>query len=162
MANKPATAMAPKTFREMTGFDPFRQFQERLTRLLGEGSDPFLRGFEGENWSLSTWAPACDIYENDNEIMVKAELPEVKKEDVTVSVENNVLMIHGERKFEENVKKENYHRVERRYGEFTRSFTLPGFADASKINAEFKDGILRVSIPKREEAKPKQIEVKVK
>jgi HSP20 family protein len=146
----------------MVGFDPFRQFHERFNRLFGEGSDPFFRTLGEENWSLSTWAPACDIFENDNEIVVKAELPEVKKEDVTVSIENNVLTIHGQRKFEEDVKKENYHRVERRYGEFTRSFTLPGFVDAGKVNAEFKDGVLRVTMAKREEAKPKQIEVKIK
>ncbi len=115
-----------------------------------------------ENWSLSTWAPACDIYENENEIVVKAELPEVKKEDVQVAIENNVLSIRGERKFSEETKQENYHRVERSYGEFMRSFTLPSFVDASKVNAEFKDGLLRVTMPKREEAKPKQIEVKVK
>ncbi len=154
MATKPATAMAPKGFREMMGFDPFR--------LFGEGFSPFFRNMGEENWSLSTWAPACDVFENDNEIVVKAELPEVKKEDVTVAIDNNVLTIRGERKFEQDVKKENYHRVERRYGEFTRSFTLPGFVDAAKVNAEFKDGILRVTMPKREEAKPKQIEVKVK
>ncbi|MFN0086921.1 MAG: Hsp20/alpha crystallin family protein [Blastocatellia bacterium] len=162
MASKPTTAMAPKGFREMVGYDPFRQFQERISRFLGEGSSPFLQPFGEENWSLSTWAPACDIYENENEVVVKAELPEVKKEDVTVSIENNVLTIHGQRKFEEDMKKENYHRVERRYGEFTRSFALPGFIDASKIDAEFKEGVLRVAMPKREEAKAKQIEVKVK
>jgi HSP20 family protein len=115
-----------------------------------------------ENWSLTTWAPVCDIYETDNEIVVKAELPEVKKEDVHVSIENNLLTIRGERKLSEETKRENYHRLERRYGAFTRSFTLPSFADTSKINAEFKDGMLRVTLPKREEAKPKQIEVKVK
>jgi HSP20 family protein len=126
-----------------------------------EGLEPF-RGFGEENWSLSTWSPVCDIYETDNEIVVKAELPEVKKEDVHVSIENNLLTIRGERKFSEETKKENYHRVERSYGEFTRSFTLPNFVDSNKINAEFKDGMLRVTMAKREEAKAKQIEVKVK
>jgi HSP20 family protein len=125
------------------------------------GLAPFGRLGE-ENWSLTTWAPACDIYETDNEIVVKAELPEVKKEDVHVSLENNLLTIRGERKLSEETKRENYHRLERRYGAFTRSLTLPNFADTSKINAEFKDGMLRVTLPKREEAKPKQIEVKVK
>jgi HSP20 family protein len=132
-----------------------------MRRFFGEGYDPFGR-FGEESWSLTTWAPACDIYETDNEIVVKAELPEVKKEDVRVSIENNVITIHGERKFSEETKRENYHRLERSYGAFTRSFTLPSFVDASKINAEFKDGILRVTMPKREEAKPKQVEVKVK
>ena len=118
--------------------------------------------FGGENWSLATWMPACDIYENNNEIVVKVELPEVKREDVRVSIENNILTIHGERKLSEETKKENYHRVERNYGEFTRSFTLPGFVDTNKVNAEFKDGILRVTLAKREEAKPKYVEVNVK
>jgi HSP20 family protein len=158
MTNKSGTAMAPsRSLRELMGFDPFRKFQEGFL----EGFDPF-RAFGGENWSLATWAPACDIYENNNEIVVKAELPEVKREDVRVSIENNVLTIHGERKFSEETKKENYHRVERNYGEFTRSFSLPNFVDTSKVNAEFKDGILRVTLAKREEAKPKQVEVKVK
>jgi HSP20 family protein len=94
--------------------------------------------------------------------VVMAELPEVKKEDVYVSIENNMLTILGERKFSEEMKKENYHRFERSYGEFMRSFTLPSFVDANKVNAEFKDGVLRVTLAKREEAKPKQIEVKVK
>jgi HSP20 family protein len=115
-----------------------------------------------ETWSLSTWAPACDIYETENEIVVKAELPEVKKENVHVSIENNVLTIRGERKFEEETNRENYHRVERAYGEFVRSFSLPATIDANRIGAEFKEGVLRVTLPKREEAKPKQIEVQVK
>jgi HSP20 family protein len=118
--------------------------------------------FAEETLPLTTWVPSCDIYETDKEIVVKAELPGLKKEDVFVSLENNVLMIRGERKFEEDVKRENYHRVERTYGEFLRSFTLPTFIDANKILAEFKDGLLMVTLPKREEAKPKQIEVKIK
>jgi len=158
MTDKTGTAMAPmKALRELMGFDPFRRFPERFF----EGFDPFMR-FGGENWSLATWAPACDIYENNNEIVVKVELPEVKREDVLVSVENNILTIHGERKLSEETKKENYHRVEFNYGEFTRSFTLPGFVDTNKVNAEFKDGILRVTLGKREEAKPKNVEVKIK
>jgi HSP20 family protein len=158
MTNKTGTAMAPmKALRELMGFDPFRRFPERFF----EGFDPFLTS-GGENWSLATWAPACDIYENNNAIVVKVELPEVKREDVRVSIENNILTIHGERKLSEETKKENYHRVERNYGEFTRSFTLPGFVDTNKVNAEFMDGILRVTLAKREEAKPKNVEVKVK
>jgi HSP20 family protein len=162
MTNKTATAMAPQGFREMAGPDPLRQLQERFDRMFGGGFEPFWKAFGEENWSLSTWAPACDIYENDTEIVVKAELPEVKKEDVHVSFENGVLTIRGERKLSEETKRENYRRLERSYGEFTRSFTLPSFVDAGKINAEFKDGLLRVTMAKREDAKPKQIEVKVK
>jgi HSP20 family protein len=153
--------MAPLGSRESLTFDPFRNFEERMRRFFGESFYPFGR-LEEENWSLATWSPACDIYETDNEIVVKAELPEVKKEDVKVSIENNVVTIHGERKFSEETKRENYRRLERSYGEFTRSFTLPSFVDTGKINAEFKDGMLRVTMPKREEAKPKQVEVKVK
>ena len=162
MANKSGTALAPtRSIREMANFDPFRQIQERLNRVFGENMD-FFKPMAGENWSLATWTPACDIYENDHEIVVKAELPEVKKEDVHVAIENNVLTIRGERKFSEETKQENYHRVERSYGEFMRSFTLPNFVDNTKVNADFKDGILRVTMAKREEAKPRQIEVKVK
>jgi HSP20 family protein len=155
------TGLAPmKGFRNLTT-DPFRLFQQRLNRLFGEGFGMLAPEGE-ESWSLSAWAPACDIYETDHEIVIKAELPEVKKENVYVSFENNVLTIRGERKFEEEAKRENYHRIERSYGEFVRSFTLPTFVDTNKINAEFKEGVLRVMIPKREEAKPKQVEVKVK
>ena len=162
MITKTSTGLAPaKANRELIAADPFRTFQQRFNRLFGETFVPFTP-FSEENWSLTTWAPACDIYETDNEIVVKAELPEVKKEQVQVTFENNVLTIRGERKFEEETKKENYHRIERNYGEFVRGFTLPTFIDPNKINAEFKDGLLRVTLIKREEAKPKQVEVKVK
>jgi HSP20 family protein len=161
MANKTGAALAPVVNREFLAFDPFRNFEDRMKRLFGEGFDPFKKLAE-ENWSLATWSPTCDIYENDNEIVVKAELPEVKKEDVNVSIENNILTIRGERNLSEETKRENYHRLERSYGEFSRSFTLPSFVDTGKVNAEFKDGMLRVTMPKREEAKPKQIEVTVK
>lgn len=143
-------------------FDPFRSLQERWNRAFGERFMDIFKPSAEENWSLATWSPACDIYETDNEIVVKAELPEVKKDDVHVAIENNVLTIRGERKFSEETKQENYCRVERRYGEFIRSFTLPSYVDATKVNADFKDGLLRVTLAKRPEAKPKQIEVKVK
>jgi HSP20 family protein len=147
--------------RNLALTDPLRTFQQRLNRLLGEDFNVFAPTGE-ESWTLTTWAPACDICETDQEIIVKAELPGMKKEDVNVSFENNMLTIRGERKFEEEAKRENYHRIERSYGEFMRSFMLPSFVDPGKINAEFKDGILRVALPKREEAKPKQVEIKVK
>jgi len=162
MANRASTALAPaRAFRDLITADPFRHFQQTFNRLLGE---PFgaLAPVGEEPWSLATWAPACDIYETDNEIVVKAELPEIKREDVHVTLENNVLTIRGERKLEEKTEQKNYRRVERSYGEFVRSFTLPTFVDPTKINAEFKDGMLRVVLAKREEAKPKQVEIKVK
>ena len=149
------TALAPiKNLRSLLTADPIFLFPNRLNRLF----EPFL----DEALPLTNWVPACDIYETDKDIVVKAELPGLKKEDVFVSIENNVLMLRGERRFSDEVKRENFHRVERTYGEFLRSFTLPTFVDTTKILAEFKDGILMVTLPKREEAKPKQIEVKVK
>lgn len=156
---QPGTALAPiKGLRNLMTTDPFFMLQNRLNRLFDIPLAPFVE----ETLPLTTWTPACDIYETAKEIVVKAELPGLKKEDVLVSIENNVLMIHGERKFEEEVKRENFHRVERTYGEFLRTFTLPTFVDTTKIMAEFKDGLLMVFLPKREEAKPKQIEVKIK
>lgn len=162
MSNKMGTALTPeRSTRSFPSFDPFRAFQERFNRLFGEEFGLFAPMKE-EPWSLTTWAPACDIYETDNELVVKAELPEVKKEDVHVTIENNVLTIRGERKLEEKTEQENYRRVERRYGEFMRSFTLPSFVDPNNIRAEFKDGMLRVTLAKREEVKPKQVKIDVK
>jgi HSP20 family protein len=164
MAEKSGTGIAPKEgLGGLISRDPFfRGFERNMRRLFGENIGRFLEPIEEENWSLTTWSPSCDIYETDNEIVVKVELPEVKKENIKVSVENNLLSIRGERRFEEETKKENYHRIERSYGDFVRSFRLPAFADPNKINAEYKDGVLRVTIAKREESKPKQVEVKVK
>jgi HSP20 family protein len=164
MANKSGTAIAPREgFGGLFSADPFfHDFERSMKRFLGGDFGRFLEPFGAETWSLKTWAPSCDIYETDNEIVVKVELPEVKKEDIQVKLENDLLTIRGERKLEEEAKKENYHRIERSYGEFTRSFTLPSFADPNKINAEYKDGVLRVTIGKREGAKPKQVEVKIK
>lgn len=158
----PGTFLAPtKKFMNFMATDPFRLLN-RPTRLFEEPFTmfPFLPMTE-ENWPLAAWAPPCDIFETDKELVLKVELPEVKKEEVDVTLENNVLTLRGERKFEERTERENYHRVERHYGEFMRSFTLPAFVDATKINAEFKDGVLTVTLPKHEEARPKQINVKV-
>lgn len=155
-----ATAVAPAKEARGVVTNPFRDFERRLNRLFGENFGFMPEG--EENFSLATWAPACDIFETENEIVVKAELPEVKREDVKVSIEDNVLTVRGERKFEGETKRENYHRVERSYGEFMRSFTLPNYVDAGKVTADFKDGMLNVTLPKRAESKPKQIEVNVK
>jgi HSP20 family protein len=153
-----ATAMAPVRSPGNLKMDPFYLLQDRWNRLFDFPLAPFAE----ETFPLTTWVPACDIYETGKEIVVKAELPGLRKEEVFVSIENNMLTIRGERRFEEEVKRENFHRVERNYGEFLRSFTLPTFVDAGRIVAEFKDGLLRIFLPKREEAKPKQIEVTVK
>jgi HSP20 family protein len=114
-----------------------------------------------EFMTVTEWAPSVDIIEDENEYLVKADLPEVKKEDVKVTVENDVLTITGERKLEKEEKDKKYHRIERSYGTFLRSFTLPAGADGSKVSAEFKDGLLKVHLPKSEKAKQKAVEVKV-
>src|SRR6184192_110422 len=147
----------------LTRWEPFREmedFQNRLSTLFGR---PLRRtnGHGREDITLADWMPLADITEDDKEYLIKAELPEMKKEDVKVTVENGVLTISGERKFEKEEKKRKYHRVERGYGTFMRSFALPDDADFNKVNAEFKSGVLTVHVPKSEQAKPKQIEVKV-
>ena len=152
---KTGNFMAP--VKDFMSLDPFRLFPRRLGQLPDE---PLFRT-GAEEWPMKVWTPPCDIFETDKELVMKFELPAVKKEDVEVTVEQNVLTLRGERKFEEKTDRENYHRVERHYGEFIRSFNVPLYVDAARINAEFKDGVLTVTLPKNEEARPKQITVKV-
>jgi HSP20 family protein len=155
------TGLAPvKGFGSLLARDPFYNWQNRINRLFEETFGTFALPGE-ETFALTAWTPSCDIYETDNAIVVKAELPGVKRENVNIKIENNLLTIRGERKFEEEAKKENYHRIERSYGEFMRSFTLPVSIDTKKVTAEFKDGMLKVLLPKLEEAKPKAIDIKV-
>lgn len=156
----PGTFLTPtRNYMDLMTTDPFRLLPKRFF------DEPFamfkpLTTTE-ENFPLVAWTPPCDIYETDKTVVLKIELPEVKREAVEVTLDNNVLMMKGERKFEENTEREGYHRIERRYGEFMRSFTLPTYVDAKKINAEFKDGVLTITLPKHEEARPKHINVKV-
>jgi HSP20 family protein len=143
-------------------FDPFSNLlaaQREFDRLFKETFTPFFFG-EGE-LSTRTWAPPVDIYETDNDIVVKAELPGVDPKDVEVKVEDNTLYLKGERKFEKEVKNENYHRVERSYGSFARSFSLPNSINTDKVKAEYKDGLLTLTLPKREEAKPRTVKIDV-
>ena len=133
-------------------------FQNRLSTLFGR---PLRRGNGREEITLPEWMPPADITEDDKEYLIKAELPDMKKEDVKVIIEHGVLTMSGERKFDKEEKKKKYHRVERGYGMFMRSFTLPDDADVNKIKADFKNGLLMVRVPKSEHAKPKQIEVHV-
>lgn len=113
-----------------------------------------------DNFARGGWSPAVDIYETEGrEVVIKAELPEMKREDISVTFENNVLTLKGERKLEQEVKRENFQRIERRYGSFTRAFTLPPTVDGGQISASYKDGVLTIRLPQREEAKPKQITV---
>jgi HSP20 family protein len=140
--------------------DPFRELaamQDRMARLLG---DTYLRdedtGFRG------SWTPAVDIFESDNhDLVLKAELPGMSREDIEVSVENSTLVLKGTKKFDTDVKDEQYRRIERSYGTFHRSFTLPTTVDAAKVSAEFRNGVLTVKLPFREEAKPRTINVEV-
>lgn len=138
-----------------------RQMQQTLNRFL-ETFGPLGTRTPGseEPGAFTTWTPLCDIYETDKNIVIKMEIPEVKRENFSVTFDNNVLTINGERKAEEEMG-QSYHRNERIYGQFLRSFTLPPFVDTKNIAAEFKDGMLLVTLPKVEEAKAKQIEVKV-
>jgi HSP20 family protein len=141
-------------------WEPFRDLmtlQDRMNRLFEESVGRF-RGYD-ESIDSGVWSPAVDIYETEHDIVLKAELPEVKQENIDIRLENNTLTLKGERKFEKETKEENYHRMERRYGSFSRSFTLPSTVDQDKIKAEYKDGILTVTLPKKDEVKPKQIKV---
>jgi HSP20 family protein len=147
------------TMRTIARWEPFRgvsALQDQINRLF---NDAFER--TGEQSSLSAWSPAVDIYETEQQLVVKADLPDVDPKDLDIRVENNVLTIRGERKFDKKVNEENYLRVERSYGSFARSFTLANTVNTDDIKAEFQNGVLTLSIPKREEAKPKQIKVNV-
>ena len=130
--------------------------QEQLNRVFGDMLER-----AGDESNLTPWAPAVDIYETEHELVVKADLPDVNPQDLDIRVENNILTIRGERKFENKVKEENYLRVERAYGSFSRSFSLANSVKSDAIKADYQNGVLTLSIPKREEAKPKQIKVNV-
>jgi HSP20 family protein len=130
--------------------------REQINRVFADMLDR-----TGEESNLTTWAPAVDIFETEHELVVKADLPDVDPKDLDIHVENNVLSIRGERKFEKNVKEDNYLRIERAYGSFTRSFSLASTVKSEAIKADYRNGVLTLSIPKREEAKPKQIKVNV-
>lgn len=145
----------------LTRWDPFRELEEmssRLNRLFGQplSTRP---GTDGE--SIADWAPAIDVQETDAEYLVKADLPEVKKEDVKISVQDGVLAVEGERKQEREEKGKTFHRIERSYGKFVRRLTVPTDVDQGKVAAEFKDGVLNVHLPKSPSAKPRAIDVKI-
>jgi HSP20 family protein len=144
----------------LTRWDPIRgwgNLQELMSRLF---EDTLFRGHTDDS-ALTTWAPRADIYETEGELVVKVDLPDVNEKDLDIRVENNILTIRGERKFEEKVSQDNYLRVERAYGSFSRSFALANTVNTEAIKAEYRNGVLTVRVPKREEAKPKQIKVSV-
>jgi HSP20 family protein len=143
--------------RTIARWEPFRgvsTLQDEVNRL-------FKTFDRSEESSLSAWAPAVDIYETEQELVVKADIPAVDPKDLDIRVENNILTIRGERKFEKKVNEENYLRVERSYGSFARSFTLANTVNSEAIKADYQSGVLTLTIPKREEAKPRQIKVNV-
>ncbi len=127
-----------------------RLFEDAVTRLMSEPR------------TSRPWSPAVDILETENELVVKADLPDVKLEDIDVRVENQTLSIKGERRFEEDSSAQGYHRIERSYGSFVRSFAVPNSVDTEKVSADYKNGVLTVKLPKKEAAKPKQVRVEVK
>jgi HSP20 family protein len=142
---------------------PFKELEEmekRLSSFFSHGPST-INGDKNEALTVAEWSPLVDISEDDKEYIIKAEVPEMKKEEIKISVHDDVLSISGERKYEKEEKGKKYHRVERAYGSFMRSFTLPEDADGTKVNAEYNDGMLKVHLPKLEKAKPKAIEVKI-
>jgi HSP20 family protein len=146
----------------LTRWDPFKEMddlQKRLNSIFGLNPQRPING--KEEMTVAQWLPLVDITEDDKQYLIKAELPEVRKDDVKVVVESGVLTISGERNFEKEEKDKKYHRIERSYGSFTRSFSVPDDADDSKVSAEFKDGVLTVHLAKSEKARPKSIEVKL-
>jgi len=144
----------------LTRWEPFREFvtlQDRMSRLFRES---YPEGRE-EALTTSTFAPPVDVYEDEHSITLKIEVPGIDEKDIDVRLENNTLTVHGERKFEKEEKEENYRRVERQYGSFTRTFTLPNTVDAENVTANYDKGVLNVQLAKKSEAKPKQIKVNV-
>jgi HSP20 family protein len=145
----------------LTRFQPFREFstlQDRINRVFRES----YRG-EGQDDSLtaSSFAPAVDVYEDEHKVTLKIDVPGIDEKDIDIRLENNALTVHGERKIETEEKEENYRRVERQYGSFTRNFTLPTTVDSENVSATYDKGVLKIALPKKAEAKPKQIKVSV-
>ncbi len=156
--------MSPLTrWEPLARWSPLKELEEmekRLSTVFGRVPKR-AEGEKEEAMSIADWSPLVDITEDEKEYVVKAEVPEMKKEDIKLNVHDDVLTISGERKYEKEEKGKKYHRVERAYGSFVRSFTMPEDADGTKVSAEYKDGVLKVHLPKSEKAKPKAIEVKI-
>jgi HSP20 family protein len=145
----------------ITRFDPFREINalhNAMTRALQTAGPT---GYGDELTTSGSFVPPVDIYEDENSISLRLEIPGMKQEDLDIRLENNTLTVRGERKFEQEEKEENFHRIERRYGSFARSFTLPNTVDSDKVNADYKDGVLSIELTKRAETKPKQIKIGV-
>ncbi|CAN5433751.1 N/A [soil metagenome] len=143
----------------LTRWDPFREMEEMQSRLSHILSRRSRDNGDKETLTVPEWAPVVDITEDDKEYLISAELPEIKKEEIKITVENGVLILSGERKRESEEKGKKFHRVERAYGTFVRTFALPDNANANQVNAQFKDGLLKIHVGKSEAARPKMIEV---
>lgn len=144
--------------------DPFSEFGS-LAKTINDLNRAFNVGFPrfgDEGLVKGNWSPTVDVYEDQNGIVLEADLPGLKPGEFELAIENNVLTLKGERKFEKKTEEGNYHRVERSYGSFTRSFTLPSTVDVNNVAADFKEGVLKVTLPRKEETKPRQIQVQVK
>jgi len=144
---------------DIVRWDPFRELGDISTRLNALFGQPLGRRLEGDG--LADWMPAMDVQETDKEYLIKADLPDVKRDDVKVGVEDGVLTVEGERRQEQEEKGKKFHRIERAYGKFVRRLTLPTDVDAQKIAADFKEGVLNVHLPKSANARPRTIDVKV-
>jgi HSP20 family protein len=144
----------------LTRFYPYRELntlQDRVNRLFHES----FSGGRDESLATSSFAPAVDVYEDEHNVTLKIEVPGIDEKDIDVRVENNTLTVHGERKFEKEEKEENYRRIERQYGSFSRTFTLPNTVDTESVSADYEKGVLEIKLAKKAEAKPKQIKVNV-
>ena len=145
----------------ITRWDPFRELNlitDRMNRLF---QDTYGTQGRGEEGITANFVPAVDIYEDEHNVTVKMEVPGIDQKDIDVRLENNTLTVRGERKFEKDEKEENFHRIERRYGSFYRSFALPNTLDAEKVSADYENGVLKIKLAKKAEAKPKQIKVNI-
>src|SRR5271156_6816584 len=144
----------------LTRWEPFRvsTLQDRINRVF---RDSYSQAGQDESLTSSTFAPSVDVYEDEHNVTLKIEVPGIDEKDIDVNLENNTLTVHGERKIEKEEKEENYRRVERQYGSFTRSFTVPSSVDTGQVNAHHDNGVLKISLAKKAEAKPKQIKVNV-
>ena len=140
-------------------WDPFRDLnmlQDRMNRLFDDAGSTWRTD---EPAATTSWSPSVDIFETEGEIVVKAELPGMDRKDIQLNLENNVLSLRGERKFQKETKDDNYHRIERSYGVFSRAFSIPASVDEERIRADYKDGVLKIVLPKKDQAKPKQIKI---
>ena len=145
----------------LTRWEPFREvatLQDRMNRLFRE---TYNQSNQDESLTSTNFAPAVDVYEDEHNVTLKVEVPGIDEKDIDIRLENNLLTVHGERKIEKEEKEENYRRVERHYGSFTRTFTLPPTVDAERVSANYDKGVLKVTLPKKAEAKPKQIKVNI-